>query len=225
MKTVCAIVPLYNEEKYARETLISLLKSSIITDIVAVDDGSVDDTWNIICGIKGIHKIRHNTNNGKAEAIKEAIRRFDGDIYVFVDGDLGSSALKVEALIHHVLDNKSDMCIAKFPETSQGGGLGILKGFSRYAVKKITSMDFPCPLSGQRALRREVILDRNVQLHKGYGIEVGMLIDALKSGYRVGYVELDMTHRITGKDFKGYVHRLRQFKDVAWVVFKELLRW
>lgn len=225
MKTVYAIVPLYNEEKYASETLLSLLKINTISRIVAVDDGSEDDTWNIISTIEGIDKIRHNKNKGKAESIKEAIKRFDADIYVFVDGDLGSSALKVEPLIREVLDNRNDMCIAKFPESIGGGGLGILKAFSKYAVKKIAGTDFPCPLSGQRAVKKEVILDNRVQIHSGYGIEVGMLIDTLNSGYRVGYIELDLTHRITGKDFKGYTHRLKQLKDVSAVVFKEFMRW
>ena len=47
----------------------------------------------------------------------------------------------------------------------------------------------------------------------GYGMEIGMTIDAVRAGHRVVEVELDLTHRATGRTLAGFLHRGRQLVD------------
>jgi glucosyl-3-phosphoglycerate synthase len=54
---------------------------------------------------------------------------------------------------------------------------------------------------------------------KGYGMEIGMTVDAVRAGYRLGEYELDLEHRATGRDLAGFVHRARQLRDFARVFF------
>jgi hypothetical protein len=52
---------------------------------------------------------------------------------------------------------------------------------------------------------------------RGYGMEVGMTIDAVRAGYRVAEIELDLEHRATGRTLGGFLHRGRQLRDFAQV--------
>ena len=49
----------------------------------------------------------------------------------------------------------------------------------------------------------------------GYGVEVALTIKALQAGLRVLEVPTTMTHRHTGRDVSGFLHRGRQFVDIA----------
>ena len=51
-------------------------------------------------------------------------------------------------------------------------------------------------------------------LSPGYALEFGMTVDALKRGYRIVEVPVEMTHRETGRDLKGFLHRGKQFRDI-----------
>jgi hypothetical protein len=44
-------------------------------------------------------------------------------------------------------------------------------------------------------------------------MEIGMTVDAVRAGYRVSEVELDLAHRATGRSLAGFVHRGRQLRD------------
>ena len=70
------------------------------------------------------------------------------------------------------------------------------------------------PLSGQRAMTYQVLQDI-LPFHSGFGIEIGMTIRALRRGYRVMEVPVQMSHAETGRNLKGFLHRGRQFVDVA----------
>jgi len=46
-------------------------------------------------------------------------------------------------------------------------------------------------------------------------MEIGMTVDAVRAGFRVGEVELPLAHRATGKSLRGFLHRGRQLLDFA----------
>jgi len=70
----------------------------------------------------------------------------------------------------------------------------------------------PEPMSGQRALTRGA-LDAVRPLARGFGVELGMTVDAVRAGLRVVEVPVTMEHAPTGRDIKGFVHRARQGFD------------
>ncbi|MFN3651525.1 MAG: hypothetical protein ACK47B_18270, partial [Armatimonadota bacterium] len=77
------------------------------------------------------------------------------------------------------------------------------------------------PLSGQRALTREA-WQRIGRLDPGFGLEMGLNLDALRHRLRLLEVETEMKHRRTGRDLRGFLHRGRQFRDVALAIAR---RW
>ena len=46
----------------------------------------------------------------------------------------------------------------------------------------------------------------------GFGMEIGMTVDAVRAGFRVEEVELDLEHRATGRTWRGLQHRFRQLR-------------
>src|SRR5205823_606078 len=95
-----------------------------------------------------------------------------------------------------------------------GGGFGIAVGFAGWAIRSLTGLEVRAPISGQRAMHPEVA--RAVTpFAPGFGMEIGMTVDAHRAGYRLVEVELDLEHRATGRSAAGFVHRARQLRDFA----------
>jgi hypothetical protein len=55
-------------------------------------------------------------------------------------------------------------------------------------------------------------------------MEIGMTVDAVRAGYRVGEYEIDLSHRATGRDAAGFLHRAVQLRDFALVTASRALR-
>src|SRR3981081_3064483 len=98
--TVAAIVPAFNEEKQIRSLLRFLSKSSMLDEVICIDDGSTDKTNQTIDSVDGITCIDLPTNKGKANAIVEGIIAAKSDCTLFIDADLsGMSDTALKTLI------------------------------------------------------------------------------------------------------------------------------
>ena len=98
-----------------------------------------------------------------------------------------------------------------------GGGVCAAVGFARWAVRRLAGLDLEAPISGQRAMRGEV-LPVVVPFAPRFGMEIGMTVDAARAGFRVVEVPLDLEHRATGRTLRGFLHRGRQLADFVAVV-------
>lgn len=89
------VIPAYNEGPMVEAALYSVLEADYPSDrleVVAVDDGSTDDTWQYIQRAAArypniVTPIRFETNKGKRSALEEGFRRARGEIVVTVDSD------------------------------------------------------------------------------------------------------------------------------------------
>lgn len=91
------LVPAYNEEKVIRTTLEALLATDYPDkEIIAIDDGSKDDTLRIMSEYKDRVKVVHKENGGKASALNAGMLYATGSIMVILDADtiIGNSALR-----------------------------------------------------------------------------------------------------------------------------------
>ncbi len=138
-------------------------------------------------------------------------------VVLLCDGDLGESARLLGPLVQAVIVGDSDMAVASFAKRV-GGGLGLAVGFAGWAIRRRCGLELRAPISGQRALRASVLL-RALPFAEGFGMEIGMTIDLARAGARVGEVELDLSHRATGRTFGGFLHRGRQLVDFVRVYF------
>lgn len=215
---VVAVVPVYNEENRILDTIKGLKQMAIIDSIIVVDDGSTDNTYNIVKQ-RDVEVIRLEKNSGKGYAIKSAIENLEYEYLVLVDGDLGKSSYEAEKLIYPVINNEADVTIAKFPPPKKKGGFGFVKRLAKNGIKHYTGVEIDSGLSGQRVYKRKVI-DNIENIPDTFGIEVAMTVETLKKGYSIKEVNVNMTHDETERDIKGFCHRGKQFLNILSTLIK-----
>jgi hypothetical protein len=191
-----------------------------VTDIVVVDDGSVDGTASEALAA-GAGVLRLPRPAGKGRALEGALRRLPGaDVWLLADGDLGVTAVELAGVLEPVLAGRADLAIAVFPP-GEGGGFGIVKRFAARSIRLVCGFSPAEPLSGQRAATAETIASCR-PLAGGFGVETAMTIDAVRAGLRVVEVPAALAHRPTGRDARGFAHRGRQGLDIAVAVLARL---
>ena len=132
-------------------------------------------------------------------------------VVVLCDGDLGESAARLGPLVEAVHKGEVDLAVAAFSKRV-GGGFGLAIGFAHWAIRRRCGLKLRAPISGQRALRAQT-LAQVLPLAHGFGMEIGMTIDAARAGAHVKEIDLDLFHRATGRTLAGFLHRGRQLVD------------
>jgi hypothetical protein len=209
---VVAVVAAFNEEDSIARSVKSLTAIEAISQVVVIADGSSDRTAEEAVGA-GARVLIAPRRRGKGDALDSALDAIgSADVYLLVDGDVGETAVETAALLEEVLAGRLDIAIGRLPPL-EGGGFGLVKAFSRWAIRTITGFDAQEPLSGQRALTHSA-LKACRPMASGFGLETGMTIDAVRLAFRVGEVPVDMSHRATGRTLAGFTHRARQGWDI-----------
>ena len=85
---ISAIIPVFNEEKTVGEIIETLL-TDLVDEIICVNDGSSDESLNILKSFgTNIKLINLKRNYGKGFALAAGIKRAKGDFVAFFDSDL-----------------------------------------------------------------------------------------------------------------------------------------
>jgi glycosyltransferase involved in cell wall biosynthesis len=221
---VAAIVAARNEADRVGETVRALREALPGARIWVADDASEDGTAEaaMLAGAEVVRRGRSHGKGGNVTAAAEAALSVEPPprIVLLCDGDLGGSAARLTPLVEAVERGKCDLAVAAFSRRV-GGGFGLALGFAHWAIRRLCGLATQAPISGQRALRAEV-LRACLPLARGYGMEIGMTVDAVRAGFRLREYELDLEHRATGRNLRGFLHRFGQLRDFA-LVF--LARW
>ena len=213
------LIPAYNEEDTIGDTVAAALAMPDVEEVVVIDDASEDETP-FIAHDTGARVIQMYNNSGKGAAMNRGIAECDADIYLFIDADLGTCASETYRLLEPVIADQADMSIAvmKAPPGHKGG-FGLVKKLACWGIRKYGGANVTAPISGQRAIRRELI-EKIGGFEKGFGVETALTIDALRNGFRIVEVPLPLTHRITGRNLKGFLHRGIQFWDITKAILR-----
>lgn len=114
MKKLSVLMPVYNEARTLEEIIGRVLSAPVDLDIeiVAVDDGSVDDSVEILNQMAAVDDrivvVEHPVNLGKGRAIRTAIDRMTGDIGIVQDSDLEYDPQEYPRILQPILDGRAD---------------------------------------------------------------------------------------------------------------------
>jgi len=220
---ISIVIPVYNEEDNLKELhakLIDVLPS--ITEnyeIIFVDDGSTDNSFNILKELnkknKKVKAIKFRRNFGQSAAISAGFDYSKGDVIITMDGDLQNDPRDIPKLLEKIYegydivsgwraDRKDPFLTKKLPSK-----------FSNWLASRLTGVklhDFGCTL---KAYRREVV--ENINL---YG-EMHRYIPALASWMGISIAEVKVRHhpRQHGKSKYGITRLMRGMLDLITVKF------
>ena len=223
--SVAVIIAAKDEAARIVSTISAVRRIAGVDLVIVVDDGSSDITARL-AGEVGAVVVSHSRNRGKAAAMATGARvAADLDLsdppvsqrareLLFIDADLEDSAANMAVLVAPVASGAADMTIAVLPpQETPGGGHGLVVRLARNGIERLAGWTPTQPLSGMRCLSREAF-DSASPLAHGWGVEVGLTIDVFRAGMRVLEVPCQLQHRVSGSDWRGQVHRARQYRDV-----------
>lgn len=107
MNKVTIIVPVYNEENTITDLIKKLESVNMDKEIIIVDDGSIDQTREILSKVKnnGIKIFFHDKNYGKGVAIKTGIKFAGGELIVIQDADLEYDPKELRIMVDALANN------------------------------------------------------------------------------------------------------------------------
>lgn len=111
------LIPLLNEEESLKELyswIIKVMQSNNYSyEIIFVDDGSTDDSWNIIESFSNenpnVKGIRFMKNFGKSQALHAGFAKAKGDVIITMDADLQDSPDEIPGLFEMITKEKYDL--------------------------------------------------------------------------------------------------------------------
>jgi dolichol-phosphate mannosyltransferase len=110
---VSIIVPFYNEEECVEFVLREIVACQPGAEVVAVDDGSADRTWEIMQSVPGITPLRLTKNRGQSGALYAGLHFAAGDILVMLDGDGQNDPADIAKLVDLIRSGQCDVAVGR----------------------------------------------------------------------------------------------------------------
>lgn len=189
---VSVLVPAYNEAETIEQVIRQLAALPLQTEIIVVDDGSVDGTAEALervaqLSIPDLRVIRHKRNLGKSAAVRTALQASRGEVVVIQDADLEYDPGELPRLLQPILDGRAD---AVYGTRLRGGGEPQRAHlFWHYAGNRflslLTDVLYNTTISdmevGYKAFRGDLI--RSIELvSNGFGFEPEVTAKLLRRG-------------------------------------------
>lgn len=155
-KLISIVVPAFNESKIIADSALEIVKvmmdiqkTSLIDDyeIIFVNDGSVDDTWECI---KKLHKENNkiiglslSRNFGLQTALTAGLNKAKGDYTVMLECDLQDPPKLIKKMLVQLIDTQSDVVYGKRTGRSESGQKQFILKFFHYVYHHISNVKVP----------------------------------------------------------------------------------
>jgi len=219
------VIPTFNEEENVK-LLYSQLKKVLVKlkkkyEIVFVDDGSQDETFNILSELaksdKKLKIIRFRRNFGQSAAISAGFQYAKGNVIITLDADLQNDPSDIPKLLKKLNQGYDVVCGWRKKRKDPFFTKKLPSMFSNWIASKLTELkihDFGCTL---RAYKKEVVEYIDV-----YG-EMHRYIPALAKldGYSITEVEVKHQQRKRGKTKYNILRIFKGLSDLLTLIFLE----
>jgi glycosyltransferase involved in cell wall biosynthesis len=212
---VSIILPAKNEGEGLKVVLPRLLASLPGAEVIVVDDGSTDETAEIVCGLRA-KLVRHAYSKGNGAAIKSGARAASGKILVFMDADGQHKPEDVLRLLQ-LLEDGFDMAVGARTRGSQAGvHRAVANGFYNRLASWMVGHVVEDLTSGFRAVRADKFRQFLYLLPNGFSYPTTITMSFFRAGYSVAYLPIVAPPRIG----KSHIRLLRDGARFALIIFK-----
>lgn len=193
MPKISIIVPVYNSEKYLKRCLDSLVNQTLKDiEIIAINDGSTDNSINILNEYKQLKIINHLQNKGIGQSRNDALKIATGEYIGFVDSDDYVDLKMFEKYYEYAKKNNLDIVTGYYYKVI-GDNISIFKNhdfeINNYQnnPKLINLIDLgPC----NKIFNHNIIKTNNIQFEEKLKFEdVPFVLKNLYHANAVGHID------------------------------------
>jgi len=221
---ISLIIPLYNEEESLPELSDWInrvcTESNLTYEIIFVDDGSSDNSWEVIEELsesnKNVKGIKFRRNYGKSAALNKGFEAAQGDVVITMDADLQDSPDEIPELFKLIKEDGYDLISGWKKKRHDPFGKTFPSKFFNWTTRKISKIklhDFNC---GLKAYKNDVI--KNIEV---YG-EMHRYIPVIAkwAGYhKIGEKVVQHFPRKYGKTKFGMERIIKGYLDLLSITF------
>jgi glucosyl-3-phosphoglycerate synthase len=240
--TVSVVLPALNEQETVG-TIVAAIRASLmerhglVDELVVMDSGSTDGTYDVAvqAGAKVVRRDEVlgelEPLPGKGEVLWRSLAATTGDLLVFVDSDLRDFTPHfVTGLLGPLLTDPSVQLVkATYDRALTHGESVVPAGGGRVTelvARPMINLHWPelagfvQPLSGEYAARRELL--EQLPFPTGYGVEIGILVDALRLVGLPALAQVDLSRRKHRNQDIGKLGRMSS--EILQVAYERLRR-
>jgi glucosyl-3-phosphoglycerate synthase len=240
--TVSVVLPALNEQDTVGAIVAAIRtrlveRHGLVDELVVMDSGSTDATYEVAveAGAKVVRREEvlggYEPLPGKGEVLWRSLAATTGDVLVFVDSDLHDfTPAFVTGLLGPLLTDPSVHLVkATYDRPLTQGETVLPAGGGRVTelvARPLLNLHWPelagfvQPLSGEYAARRDLL--EQLPFPTGYGVEIGMLVDALRLVGLPGLAQVDLSRRKHRNQEIGKLGRMAS--EIIQVAYERLRR-
>src|SRR3989338_3998469 len=222
-KELSVVIPVFNEEESIRElyeklseSLVKLKKSY---EIIFIDDGSSDNSLNVMKSLckknKDIKIYSFRKNLGKSYAFMVGFKKANGEYIATLDADLQDDPKSIKILYEKLVNRKYDL-VAGWRRNRRDN---IIKNISSSVFNKVVSVIFNLKIHdlncGLKVYKKEVA--KELKLYGGMHRFIPILVNEM--GYKVGESEITHYPRKYGKSKYKITKIITDVPDLITIYF------
>ncbi len=195
------VIPVYNEEQGVKKVITQLqsaLRSlNLEYEIIAVDDGSRDRSYEILTSLEGIKTIKHSSNKGYGAALKTGLKQAKYEWILIIDADGTYPPQAIKPMVAAAREGY-DMVVGRRDKNSAGIPFKRrwAKRFINWYAGYLAGRPIPDLNSGLRLFKKEIVFKYWELFPDKFSFTSTLTMICLTHSYEVKFVPIDYYQRL-----------------------------
>ncbi|MFN7181519.1 MAG: glycosyltransferase family 2 protein [Planctomycetota bacterium] len=226
---ITVLIPVFNEERSVAGIIKEVFQLKFDKEIVVVDDGSTDKSFDIVKGLVDTYRVRlikHKKNMGKGVAIKTGIKFARGDYFIIQDADFEYEPQDLEKIVRLIQprDTNAYFFGIGYRKLNLGLNFRFFHNFINHLMTMLINILFGGTIkdsySGCKLFPLKFL--KTVKLRsKRFEFEAEVCIKLLKKRYKVKQVQIKYIPRRAGEGKK--IGIIDAIKGIIMIITERLL--